>query len=101
MRVNLAAQVDGLLCNNDINIIILLPPLQVLSESVASALQMLNGEGTRETRHFIRMIDAFFDCLNVKGTMVAKMKRKDSVAPYENPSDERFKVCEGNRGCMT
>ena len=69
-----------------------------MSESVASALQILNDEGTKETRHFIRMIDAFFDCLNVKGTMVAIVKRKDSVAPYKNPSDERFKVSKGNRG---
>ena len=71
---------------------------QVLSESVASALQILNDEGTKETCRFIRMIDAFFDCLNVKGTMVAIMKRKDSVAPYKNSTDERFKVSKGNRG---
>ena len=65
---------------------------QVMSESVASALQILNEAGTRETRLFIRMIDKFFDCLNVKSPLLSKLKRKDSIAPYTSPSDERFKV---------
>ena len=63
-----------------------------MSESVASALQMINEAGTRETRVFIRMIDKFFDCLNVKSPLLYKLKRKDSIAPYRSPSDERFKV---------
>lgn len=63
-----------------------------MSESVASALQILNSDGTRETRLFIRMIDRFFDYLNVKSAKLAKLKRKDSIAPYKSPSDERFKV---------
>ena len=37
-----------------------------MSETVASALQFVNEEQTRETRLFIRMIDKFFDALNVK-----------------------------------
>ena len=63
-----------------------------MSESVASALQLLNEQGTRETRTLIRMIDRFFDALNVKSAIQWKVKRKDSIAPYETPSDERFKV---------
>lgn len=63
-----------------------------MSESVASALQIINEEGTRETRLFIRMIDKFFDYLNVKSPLLSKLKRKDSIAPYKSPSDERFKV---------
>lgn len=63
-----------------------------MSESVASALQFVNEEGTRETRLFIRMIDRFFDNLNVKSTKHAEWKRKDSIAPYMCTSDERFKV---------
>ena len=63
-----------------------------MSESVACALQLINQEATRETRIFIRMIDTFFDYLNTKGPLVAKLKRKDSVAPYTSPTDQRFKV---------
>lgn len=67
-----------------------------MSETVASTLQLLNSEGTRETRVFIRMIDKFFDCLNVKGPIVYKLKRKDDLKPYTSPSDERFKVCNSS-----
>lgn len=66
--------------------------MQVMSESVASALQVVDNDNTQETRLFIRMIDKFFDLLNVKGPQMAKLKRKDSIAPYSSPSDERFKV---------
>ena len=52
-----------------------------MSESVASALQLLNEQGTRETRTLIRMIDRFFDALNVKSAIQWKVKRKDSIAP--------------------
>ena len=63
-----------------------------MSESVASALQCIDPDGTEQTRLFIRMIDKFFDCMNVKGPQVAKVKRKDNLAPYKSPGDERFKV---------
>ena len=63
-----------------------------MSESVASALQILNNKGTRETRVFIRMIDTFFDYLNVKSPKLGQLKRKDSILPYRLCSDERFKV---------
>lgn len=66
--------------------------VQVMSESVASALQLLRDEGTRETRVFIRVIDRFFDFLNVKSTVLWELKRKDSIAPYRSSSDYRFKV---------
>ena len=60
-----------------------------MSETVACGLEMLNRDMTRETRLFIRMMDKFFDCLNVKGPL---LKRKESIAPYATPRDERFKV---------
>lgn len=63
-----------------------------MSESVACALQSVNEEGTRETRLFIRMIDRFFDYLNVKSPILWELKRKDSIAPYVSKFDERFKV---------
>ena len=63
-----------------------------MSESVACALEMISREKTRETRKFIRMIDIFFDCLNVRGPKVALLKRKDNLKPHTSPIDERFKV---------
>ena len=53
--------------------------LKVMSETVASALQMVDEENTRETRLFIRMIDMWFDALNVKNRLEGQLKRKDFV----------------------
>lgn len=64
-----------------------------MSESVASALEMLDEDRTRETRLFIRMVDRFFDYLNVKSPLAHVLKRKDSIAPFRTPGDERFNVC--------
>ncbi len=47
-----------------------------MSESVACALQFINSDGTQQTRLFIRMIDKFFDLLNVKGPRRAQAKRE-------------------------
>ena len=66
--------------------------LQVMSESVASALQYLDNDKTQQTWLFIRMVDWFFDCLNVRNPLLAQMKQKKSIAPYTTPNDERFKV---------
>ena len=63
-----------------------------MSESVASALEYLDNDATEQTRLFIRMINKFFDCINAKGPQMAKLKRKEDIAPYKRPSDERFKV---------
>ena len=63
-----------------------------MSESVASALEFLDNDSTQQTRVFIRMIDRFFDYLNVKSPLMAQMKRKESIAPYKSPKDERFTV---------
>ena len=67
--------------------------LQVMSESVASALEYLNNDSTKETRLFIRMMDHFFDYLNVRFPKLHQFKRKDSISPYTKPTDERFTVC--------
>lgn len=65
---------------------------QVMSESVACALEFLDNDGTQQTRLFIRMMDRFFDYLNVKSPLMSQKKKKDSIAPYKSPNDERFKV---------
>ena len=66
--------------------------MQVLSCTVADALSLLDKDETTETRTFIRMMDTFFDCLNVRNTVDAKTKRKENLKPYQSPNDERFKV---------
>ena len=63
-----------------------------MSETVASALQFIDEERTRETRQFIRMMDLFFDALNVKNPLEGMVKRKSFCLPYYTPKDERFKV---------
>ena len=63
-----------------------------MSESVASALEFLDNDNTRETRLFIRMVDHFFDYLNVWSPLAHQLQRKESIAPYRKPTDQRFKV---------
>lgn len=94
MRVYLAAQV-GLfdlnhpyMCCSLLSIII----LQVMSSTVADALTYANDDTTTETRVFIRLIDKFFDCLNVRSHLEGFKKRKPSRLAYVHSSDERFKV---------
>lgn len=63
MRVNLAAQVGN------IERTFMLPSdFQVLSSSVANALEFFDLEETQETEKFVRNFDRFFDCLNVRCT---------------------------------
>ena len=63
---------------------------------MASALQFVDDEGTRETRTLIRMMDRFFDCVNVKNPLEHKLKRKDTRAPFHKVNDWRFKVWREN-----
>ena len=63
-----------------------------MSQSVAAALEVIDRDGTKETRVFIRNIDKFFDCLNVKSPMLSTLKRNDNIAPYTSSSDDRLKV---------
>lgn len=66
--------------------------LKVMSETVASALQMIDEENTGATRLFIRMVDMCFYALNVKSTLEGKLKRKEFQLPYTDPLDSRFQV---------
>lgn len=63
-----------------------------MSQSVACGLEALHRDGTQETRIFIRMIDKFFDCLNVRSYLSGTLKRNDNILPYKSSSDERFEV---------
>lgn len=65
---------------------------QVLSSSVAAALEYYGDPETRETQQFIRYFDRFFDCLNTRHPHGVQ-KRKADLNPYRSPSDERLNVC--------
>lgn len=65
---------------------------QVMSSTVADALTYYDKDETTETRLFIRLMDQFFDCLNVKCNLEGVKKRKPWRKAYTSPRDERFKV---------
>jgi len=55
------------------------------------------GEEVSATVKFVRMMDKFFDCLNVKSPVAGWHKRKAFQDPYlppndKRPEDERLKV---------
>jgi len=70
MRVNLAAQ--------------------VLSATVAAVLQSFGPPEAAATAKFCKMVDGFFDCLNVRSTKEHERKRKPFLASYTSLNDERF-----------
>ena len=62
---------------------------QVLSNTMALALQRFYPEEeAKETARFCKMINTFFDCLNVRSTTERILKRNDSLAPHSNPDDQ-------------
>ena len=66
--------------------------MQVLSSSVANALQFYGNPDTTETERFVRTFDKFFDCLNVRSPNEHITKRKEHMKPYSSASDERLLV---------
>ena len=65
---------------------------QVISTTVANALDSFYGQEVQGTVKFIRMFDKFFDCLNTRSLTEADRNRKPNVAPYKSPNDQRLKV---------
>ena len=63
---------------------------QVLSSTVADAVEMLYGENTAETVKFIRHMNKFFDCMNVHSLSEAPRKRNENVKPYTSVDDPRI-----------
>jgi len=70
MRVNLAAQ--------------------VLSLTVANALEHCYGPSVQATVGFIRMMDKWFDVLNVKNLYEGKHKRNENLKPFTDLNDPRL-----------
>jgi len=72
--------------------------LKVLSEQVANAIEHVGGKEVEETVKFVRMMDKFFDCLNVTNLSSGKHKKKPFQDPYRRLSkggtnDFHLKVC--------
>ena len=91
MKVNLAAQV----CVYRIYVYIVFHfqnILQVLSNSVSCAFEMLKKEEFLETAKFCHMFDRFFDCLNTRRVGEGKEKRKPDLDPYTSDEDTRLTV---------
>ncbi len=63
---------------------------QVLSKTMSVVLTKYGGGEAASTAKFCEMVDAFFDCLNVRSTNEHKRKRKPNLAPYKNVDDDRF-----------
>ena len=72
MRVNLAAQ--------------------VLSASMAAVLETFGPPEAAATAKLCKMVDGFFDCLNVRSTKEHTVKRKPFVAPYTSVDDGRYSM---------
>ena len=65
---------------------------QILSTTVANAMSYLNQEDTMETEKFIRYMDKFFDCLNVRSLSEGTNKLKPNLFPYRKATDDRLMV---------
>lgn len=64
--------------------------VQVLSNTVSTALQHLMPEETSETAVLCAMMNKFFDCANVRSITEHKRKKNDDVKPYQHSNDERL-----------
>ncbi|KAH3720563.1 hypothetical protein DPMN_063462 [Dreissena polymorpha] len=74
---------------------------QILSESVACALEDLYGQEVQETVIFLRHMNKFFDCLNVRSLSEGKNKRNPNLQPYVSVDDERLAyLCEDFLGYL-
>ena len=80
MRVNLAAQ--------------------VLSASVAAVLKGFGPPEAVETAKLCEMVDAFFDCLNVRSTKEHEKKRKPFLAPYRSVNLGEFSNTSHHMVCL-
>ena len=71
---------------------------KAVSEKVANALERTGGDEVSETVRFIRMMDKFFDCLNVTNFSSGTRKKKPFQEPYrrrkegDGTDDFRLKV---------
>lgn len=63
---------------------------QILSGTVANALEEFYGQEVTETVKFIRNLNKFFDCLNVRNLLEGRNKRNPDLNPYRDVDDPRI-----------
>ena len=63
---------------------------QVLSWSVAIALEESGNSDVLGTAQFCRMMNDFFDCTNVRSLTEHVKKRNEFIKPYTSADDDRF-----------
>ena len=68
---------------------------------MACALEQTGGEEVSETVRFVRMMDRFFDCVNVNNFNAGKKKRKPFQCPYTKGDDEHLKVRSYENDCRS
>jgi len=64
----------------------------VFGKSVADSLSYYGDPATKAPKKFCRVMDRFFDCLNVRCMDAWREKNKNDLKPYTDPNDERLKV---------
>jgi hypothetical protein len=64
---------------------------QVLSFTVANALEMLYGDNISETVKFLRVMNRFFDCINVRNLFEGRNKRNPDLNSYRSTDDDRLR----------
>ena len=63
---------------------------QILSRSVAIALEETGNDEVMGTAEFCRMMNDYFDCTNVRSRTEHTRKRNDLIKPYTSVEDTRF-----------
>ena len=54
----------------------------MMSETVAKAINLMEGDKPKETVKFIEMVDKLFDCMNVSSLCRGRLKRKSFAQKY-------------------
>jgi hypothetical protein len=69
---------------------------QVLSKTVADALEQTYGNRVSETVEFVSKMNKFFDCLNTRSVYEGKRKCNSDLEPYRDLDDERLTWLEND-----
>ncbi len=69
--------------------------VQVLSSRMSAVLSNFGPPEAAATANLCKVMDKFFDCLNVRSLVEHKTKRKQDLKPYSCPQDERLAWLEG------
>ena len=69
---------------------------QILSATMAAALERFGEGDCTATSVFCKMMDDFFDCMNVRALNEDQLNKKPNLARYESQTDSRFSWLEND-----